>query len=278
MLAQPARERRLRANGLMHHVLEWGPEDAEAVVLCHGFLDLAFGFASLAPLLQGRRVIALDFRGHGESDRVPAGAYYYFPDYVLDLHALLPQLSDDFHLVGHSMGGTVCAMYASTHRVRTLSLLEGIGVAQEDASRAHARLASWLAQASAPPQPAELRDLDDAFKRLKQRHPQVADDFLRALAERSTSPHGAGLTWRFDPLHRTQSPLAFDAERFRLLLAKIEAPTLLLSGEHGYRPPDFDRRMAALRNHAHHVIAGAGHMLHWSHPVDVAAQLNRHFA
>jgi pimeloyl-ACP methyl ester carboxylesterase len=279
MFAEPTREHRVRANGLEHHVLEWGSPAGEAIVLCHGFLDLAFGFARLASLLSDYRVLALDFRGHGESDSVPEGGYYHFPDYVLDLHQLLPQLvREPFHLVGHSMGGTVCAMYAATHAVRTLSMLDSLGVGQEDASRAPKRLANWLEQASAPRAPALLRDLDDAVARLRKRHPAVDEPFLRALAAHATCPHEGGLTWRFDPLHRTLSPVAFDAQRFDHMLQAIEAPTLVLMGQRGMRTPDHHERVTSLRRPTWHEIPDAGHMLHWTHAEEVAKHLRAHIS
>lgn len=278
MFAAPTREHRVRANGIEHHVVEWGSPAGQAVVLCHGFLDLAFGFAKLAPLLPEYRLLALDFRGHGESGRVPEGGYYHFPDYVLDLHQLLPQLlSEPFHLVGHSMGGSVGAMFAATHAVRTLALLDSLGLQQEDASRAPKRLATWLEQASAPRPHAVLRDLDHATERLRKRHPTVDVEFLRALAVHSTRPLNDGLTWRFDPRHQTLSPVAFDAHRFDHLLQAIDAPTLVLMGQRGLRTPDHRERVASLRNSSWHEIPEAGHMLHWTHAEQVAARLRAHF-
>jgi pimeloyl-ACP methyl ester carboxylesterase len=274
----PTREHRLRANGLQHHVVEWGTPEGEPVVLLHGFLDLAFGYAKLAALLPGYRVLALDFRGHGETDRVPEGGYYHFPDYLLDLHQLLPQLvREPFHLVGHSMGGSVAAMFAATHSVRTLSMLDSLGIRQEDASRAPKRLATWLEQASSPRAPAALRDLDHAVERLCKRHPTVEPAFLRALAAHATRPHEAGLTWRFDPLHHTLSPVAFDPHRFEHMLQSIDAPTLVLMGQRGLRTPDHHERVAQLRRPTWHEVPNAGHMLHWTHAEEVAAHLRDHF-
>jgi pimeloyl-ACP methyl ester carboxylesterase len=280
MFATPSREHRVRANGLEHHVVEWGPADArETVVLCHGFLDLAFGYAKLAGLLPGYRVLAIDFRGHGESGRVPEGGYYHFPDYILDLHLLLPQLvSGPFHLVGHSMGGSVCAMYAATHAVRTLSMLDSLGIRQEDASRAPARLATWLAEASAARPSTLLRDLEHAVERLRKRHPTVDEPFLRALAVHATRPYEGGLTWRFDPLHRTLSPVAFDPHRFDHMLSAIEAPTLVLMGERGYRTAEHAERLTHIRHPRPREVANAGHMLHWTHAEEVATHLREHFS
>lgn len=280
------RERVVHANGLSHHVIEWGEAHAaETFVLCHGFLDLAWGFAELGPLLaaEGYRVLAFDFRGHGESGRTPEGSYYHFPDYVLDMHELLPQLVDaPFHLLGHSMGGTASTMYAATHvaNIRTLSLLEGLGPRAEEAERALPRLQSWLDTAvrARLDGPAKLRDLDDAFARLSARHRGVAPAFLRLLADKSTAPHpsGDGLCWRFDPLHRTFSPVAFDRGRFLDCLSAITAPVLTLQGEQGFRAPDDAERIARLAKNKHAVIAGAGHMLHWTHGDEVARLVLEH--
>jgi pimeloyl-ACP methyl ester carboxylesterase len=278
----------VRANGLVHHVLTWSPDHARGtVVLCHGFLDLAYGFANLAPSLceAGWRVLAIDFRGHGESGHLADGGYYYFPDYVLDLHMLLPQLcSEPLHLVGHSMGGTVSALYAATHgsQLRSLSLLEGWGPPEDEPSAAPARIRSWLEQASAvrARQPVQLRDLDEAYTRLAARHKRVDEPFLRMLARRATCPHpsGTGLRWRFDPLHLTTSPVPFDAGRFEHCLAQITCPTLALQGERGFRVPDQAERLAAVPRARTETIAGAGHMLHWTHAAEVAPLLLEHFA
>jgi pimeloyl-ACP methyl ester carboxylesterase len=279
-------ELRVLANGLEHHLLAWGDAQADqAVVLCHGFLDLAWGFAELGPRLAqaGYRVLAVDFRGHGETARVGAGGYYYFPDYVLDLHALLPQLlARPFHLLGHSMGGTVATLYAATHRERvaSLSLLEGLGPRADAPERALERLRGWLEQTTRARahEPTKLRDLDDALSRLRARHGSVDERFLRMLAEKSTTEHesGHGLRWRFDPLHRTSSPIAFDAARFMQSLASIDAPTLVLQGELGLRTQDHELRVAQLRNKQQALVPGAGHMLHWSHCDEVSAIVLAH--
>ena len=111
-------ERFVRANGLRHHTLSWNDDAEVTVVLCHGFLDHAWSFHHVAQSLAeaGLRAVAFSWRGHGETEHVGAGGYYHFPDYVLDLHELMPMLaSGDVHLVGHSMGGTAASLYAATH-------------------------------------------------------------------------------------------------------------------------------------------------------------------
>jgi len=281
-------ERFVLANGLQHHVITWGDPNAQkTVVMCHGFLDMGLGFFKLAPELAqaGYRVISLDFRGHGESEWIGRGGYYHFSDYVLDLHALLPQLvKSPFHLVGHSMGGTVCTLYAATHLedIQTLSLLEGYGP-PADTGTVVQRMQGFLASVQAVRQGENrpvLVDLDAAIARLARRNPTLDAESLRFLAEHSTEPHprAAGLTWRFDPLHRTPSPVGFEAARFAQFTAAIDRPTLIVQGEHGLRTGDDDARIASYPRATKYVLPGAAHMLHWTHARETAQALLGFFA
>jgi pimeloyl-ACP methyl ester carboxylesterase len=278
-MTERVRERFVEANSLSHHVLEWGdPNAAQSIVMCHGFLDLGWGFSLLAaPLAKaGYRVIAFDFRGHGESEWIGRGGYYHFVDYVLDLHALVPQLgAERIHLLGHSMGGTVATLYAGSHpeRIRSLTLLEGYGPPTLDTGPVE-RMLGWISDVErvwAEHEPSPLPDLAAAVDRLRKRNPSLSDSFLLGLAQRATKPHPReGLMWRFDPLHRSRSPLGFERERFKAFAQRIEAPTLLIQGERGMRTGDDEARIASYPNARSLQIAQAGHMLQWTHADRVA--------
>jgi len=74
----------------------------------------------VTPLLEGVRVIALDFRGHGLSEH--AGSYGY-ADYESDVTWLLNELGlDDVTVAGHSLGGYI-ALLAATRSERIGRLL-----------------------------------------------------------------------------------------------------------------------------------------------------------
>lgn len=273
----------VEANGLEHHVLCWNDAGAETIVLCHGFLDLAWSFQPLAERLAsaGLRVVAFDWRGHGESARIGAGGYYHFPDYVLDLHELLPKLAPDKpHLLGHSMGGTAVALYAGTHpgRVRSVVLVEGLGPPAYGGT-APEKMVTWLESVNRlrGRAPRQIRDLDEAVRRLRVQTPELPESLARFIAEKATEPNKDGsLRWRFDPLHRTTSPTPFAPRTFLEFLERIEAPTLVVSGEHGFRTVDHERRAAALRSAREVVIPNVGHMVHWLTPDALAEAVLAH--
>jgi pimeloyl-ACP methyl ester carboxylesterase len=111
------------AGGLRVHVAEAGPEDADAVVLIHGWPQHWWEWRQLMPALAGeRRVIAPDLRGLGWTD-APARDYRKETlalDLVRTLDALGVERAD---LVGHDWGGWVAYLAALFHTERVRSVL-----------------------------------------------------------------------------------------------------------------------------------------------------------
>ncbi|MCB9110460.1 MAG: alpha/beta fold hydrolase [Anaerolineales bacterium] len=86
------------------------------IVFIHGFGGKAEQWQyQMQKFAMDNRVIALDLRGHGLSDKPSTG--YDMPRIQLDLETALTQLkvSTPFILVGHSFGGAVVTDYALNH-------------------------------------------------------------------------------------------------------------------------------------------------------------------
>lgn len=280
-----AREQTLRANGLDHFVLLWGEAPVD-VLLCHGFLDVAYSFDAVARGLvtAGHGVASFDWRGHGKTQWIGAGGYYHFPDYVLDLDELLPQLTKEpVHLVGHSMGGTACAMFAAARpeKLRSLSLIEGLGPPDQSQTDLAARLRSWLngVQKRRNEQPRTMPDLEAVLTRMRVQNPELPTELGSFLASKSTRvlPDGS-LRWSFDPMHRSPSPRRFSASDFCELLETIEVPCLAVAAEQGYRLQDEALRLSKIPKLRFAEIGEVGHMIHWHRPEALARELLEFFA
>ena len=120
---EPDRFRRVPSLGVSIHVAEWGDPDATPVLLCHGFWDHVRSFALLAPLLARRyRVVAMDARGHGDSDRNPAHLAYCPTQLVDDLEVLAGQarpvlvFADHAPVAGLVVGRQMAAQAEQRHR------------------------------------------------------------------------------------------------------------------------------------------------------------------
>lgn len=113
----------LAVRGVNLHYLEWGSAENPPVVLIHGGSAHAHWWDHIAvELAQAYRVIALDSRGHGDSDRINPPSYEVH-DYVEDIAAVITQLQlAPCGLIGHSLGGLIAMTYAIRHG-QTLSFL-----------------------------------------------------------------------------------------------------------------------------------------------------------
>lgn len=113
-------DRNITINGLRLHYREWGRPDSPAVVMLAGWGDNAHAWDEVASMLADRwRLIALDQRGHGESESAKIWEDYSGEHRTSDLAALINALGlKEPALIGHSSGGAVpctfhCASEAS---------------------------------------------------------------------------------------------------------------------------------------------------------------------
>src|SRR5437762_6809246 len=76
-------------NGLRFHFLDWGTEGASPLLLLHGGAQTAHSWDEVAPdLARDHHVLALDQRGHGDTDWAPDGRYRR-EDFVGDVRGFL---------------------------------------------------------------------------------------------------------------------------------------------------------------------------------------------
>ena len=220
--------------GLRLHYLDWGG-DGPVVVMAHGLLEHAHAFDRLAPLLReaGYHPVALDWRGHGDSDWVGAGGYYHFAEYVADLGFLVRHLGGEVCLVGHSMGGNVSLQYAGTEPERVLAMvnIEGLGPPGADFAVAPARFAKWigdLEQADSRVPRAFAREA--AERRLHEGFPLLDLDAARHMVAFGTRAVEGGYLWKYDPLHRTTSPQPYYSQQAWEFWKRTDCPMLYVDG------------------------------------------------
>ena len=99
------------SDGVKIRYIDQGPRDGEPVVLIHGgFMNAETMWAEpgvIEALDDAFRVIALDLRGHGKSDK-PHDPRQYGNPFVEDIVRLLDHLDiEKAHVVAYSMGGRI---------------------------------------------------------------------------------------------------------------------------------------------------------------------------
>jgi pimeloyl-ACP methyl ester carboxylesterase len=282
----PASRRVPLRTGLTYHLLEWNAAapGTHTVLLVHGFLDFAWGWHETATHLAaaGYHVLAPDMRGHGDSDRVGAGGYYHFMDYLADLHEVVRLCARErLSLVGHSMGGGIAAYYAGVFpdRLAHLAVLEGVNAPEHrmDPSRAAAWVAGWTGLAAREAAKPGHASLAVCAERLRKNDPKLTPELALFLAERGTRLRADGsYEFKHDPLHLTVGPYGFDVEIARRFWTRVSCPTLLVDGADSiFRlpPAEAERRYGAFVHARREILPGAAHMMQRHQPRALAELL-----
>ena len=277
------RHKTVDSAGLAIHYLEWGEPAGEPIVLVHGFLDQAqswkfFVAELIAQTLRPLWIIAPDCRGHGDSGWVGDGGYYHFPDYVFDLDCVVRSVGAiRFHLVGHSMGGTISFLYAGAfpERLANLVLIEGVGPLGMEFADAPLRMAGWIGELHDRGRNhfREYTSIEAGANQLQQTNPRLRKEFAIDLARAGMRQNDKGKwIWKFDPLHRTAAPQPFYTAQALEFFRRIECPVLIVDGHESRqnRRTDKQERYDAIRHHRMARIARAGHMVHQDNPDELA--------
>ena len=223
------------AGGVRLHYLDWGNAGARPMVLLHGLQDCARSWDFLSTSMSADfHVVALDHRGHGESEWAPPDRYR-LRDYVSDVEALVDHLGlTDPVLVGHSAGGRNAWMYAVSHPDRVSSLV----VVDIDPDAENPESRSMFERYHA--EPDEWGSLEAVIERLRGRQPASTDEMLRHQALHMTRElSGGGRVWKRDRalLEAYERPDLWEEWR------RISCPTLIVRG----RQSDLLRHEVAVR-------------------------------
>lgn len=273
---------RVPAHGMTLNALDWNPAGETPILCLHGWMDHARGFDWMIQALpRTRRAVALDFRGHGESDHLAPGAHYQMPSYAVDVECTLDALGwAKAHLVGHSMGGAVALIFAAARpeRVLSLTLIENLGTPglPEEAVR---RLRMFMDDARKPPRKRTYATLEDAVARVRENNPGLTPEAALHLTRYGTRAAEGGLQFTFDPRLRGRLGMGFSEEQVQDVLKAIACPVQVLYGTNGYRMPEevMARRLELLRSPLLIPVEG-GHHVHMDRPAEVAGHLERFLA
>ena len=254
------------SNGVKIHYIVEG--QGEPVVLIHGFTaDIdknwrtGFGVGPdqrgpmiIPTLARNYRVIALDNRGHGKSDK-PHDPKQYGVEMVEDVIRLLDHLKiQKAHIVGYSMGAVITARLLATHPDRLLSATLGGhgGIRDNRRNQFYDELARSLEQGKG------FGPLIVALTPPGQ-HPPSPEQ-IEAISARLSSTNDAKA---LAAAVRGFPELAVTPDQ----LKKNQVPTLALIGEQDPLKPGVDALRGEMANLKIVVIPGADHVTAVSNPM-----------
>lgn len=231
------------------------------VLLLHGLAGHSGEWnATAESLASAFRVLALDQRGHGDSETTPGDVSR--EAFVVDVAAVIDQLGlGPVVLVGHSMGANTAMLMAAEHPalVRALVVAEGSpdGPQQYDPQPDVAALIrQWLARW---PVPFPDADVARAFFRHQGLEPTAWTAGLR--------PRADGLWPAFEPTVMVDCIADLASRNYWRQWRAIQCPALIVFGQHGYFTAEHGTELAAqLPDAALLTIPDAGHDVHLDAP------------
>ena len=223
-------DRYVEANGMRFHYLDWGNHDAPDMLLLHGFAQTCHSWDFVALAFCDRyHVVALDQRGHGDSDWSESGDYSPETQQE-DIAAVVSAIGHrNFVLMGLSMGGRNSFTYAATHpeEVRALVVVDA---GPQNMRAGSQKIRNFVQQED------ELDSVEHFVQRVLQFNPlrdpvQVRGSILHNLKE---LPNGKW-TWKYDKRFRQPGGRRFQqdpqiTERLWGYMESLACPTLVVRG------------------------------------------------
>ena len=217
--------------GLKIHYLDWGSPGKRPLLLLHGGMQSAHTWDLIAiAMKRDFHVVAMDLRGHGDSDWAAEGDYAHAA-HMGDIMGLVQHLGwETLSLIGLSMGG-LAAMHLAAEHSNKLDALVIVDVGPELNTRGVGRIANFVSG------PRELDSIDDFVQRALEYNPRRRPEQLRySLTHNLRQLPNGKWTWKYDPrfgLRSTQAGKQTPPIDFSELwdkLRQIECPTLVVRG------------------------------------------------
>jgi len=239
------------------HYLEWGNEEAQPMVLLHGYGAHAHQWDAFSRAMRSEyHVLALDLRGHGDSEWSREG--YSEAIFAQDLAAFVEVLGlRAMVLVGLSLGGLVAMCYMAEHGDRVSGLVI-VDIGPEITPAAYQNVRQSLATT-----PDDFDSWEGAFQFARSRDDTSSDEDIRqSLRYDLRQLPGGRWGWKYDRLLRRPGLDAWPGmPDLWPVLANIRCPTLVVRGEGSdILSPWVARRMAETFGHGRMVtVPEAGH-------------------
>jgi esterase len=260
------RDHTVLLHGTRFHYTEWGNAAAPPVILLHGVTGHARTWDDEARALSATwRVIALDQRGHGDSDPAPDGDYTT-ATLCDDLATFIDSLGvAQVTLVALSMGGRVAIAYAGRYPSR-MDRLVVIDIGPEIAPAGRGRVGGMMAGS-----PERFDSVARAIEYARTNAPRYTETMLRHRVEHGVRPlAGGGVTWKYDRAIRESVRNGRWRDPIDLwpLWSAITCPTLIVRGaESDILSAEIAGRMLAAQPRAELVeIPNAGHTVPGDQP------------
>jgi esterase len=239
----------------------------EPVMILHGLFGSGRNWSSIAKqLAQKYSVITVDLRNHGTSGHSESMNY---PEMAEDIIALANKLElNQFHLIGHSMGGKTAMVTALLHpeRINKLIIMD---IAPVSYKLNHDELIDAMLGLNT----VDIQSRTHADELLSDAIPEI---LLRQFLLQNLVKEDVSYSWRInlESIQQNHAELRKFPDEVETLI--FNKPALFISGAlSDFVKPEYVQSMAGyFPQHKHVVINDANHWIHADKPDDVLREIN----
>ncbi|MDC3221567.1 alpha/beta hydrolase [Gammaproteobacteria bacterium] len=221
---------------------------SETILLVHGFTGNKYNWLNIAKKIDASyRLLILDLPGHGKS--------YSALDFNFDVENMANIIKKftnklnlgKHHVIGHSMGGAISLVYASSNDVVSLVLIDSAGLNSESSDLQEAVKKNILGVHS-------LEDYKNFLAFMMEKIPYMPESLIKKFAEEHIA--------KIDIFTKViQDNMKYTNAFFKDLAANFNAPSLIVWGEQDKIIPvqyaeEFDRLLPYSEKH---ILPGIGH-------------------
>jgi pimeloyl-ACP methyl ester carboxylesterase len=266
-------------DGLKLHYWEWGDPKEETFVFVHGVRDQGRSWEPFIAAMINRgfplkHAVAIDLRGHGDSEWPNTSRGYQHEDFLTDLAGLLRHLDKEpLTIIGHSLGGSMALLYAGAfpEKMKRLVLFESLGPFARSDDEVPEIIAERLKGRNYIEIPFPYASLEAAAKALQKRYPQIPDNAAVQMARYGTRIKGGSYRWKHDPILRYRTTTALSEGQIEAFIRRLKCPILFVYGtESDFMKSVRGPRVKLFPNAKIVPLEGAGHHIPHEKPEELA--------
>ncbi|WKA58445.1 alpha/beta hydrolase [Planococcus shenhongbingii] len=265
---------------------QYGDKSNPVLVCFHGLAGSGlYSFSGLIPLLEKQfYLIVLDSPGHGKTGPFEKEEAYFFSNLAVWFDRVLQQLSDKpFFVMGHSWGADAALHFARHYPKKVLGIIlldGGFTFPQNQPEMTfdytlsgwnnymdHSSFRTWA-------------EVSEEYKHYTKKWNAVKENGVKTIFHQNEKGEFELLASKFTVLSIIK---AFFQEPFTEVYPLISMPLLLVYGDSpqelkAARTLGISQLKAAVKDLTVQKIEGAGHMLQWDEPAEVAAAVSKWLA
>ena len=258
----------IKVRGIGVHVETWHNEQAETIVMLHGFTGSTKTWEQVASMLPQYRIVAIDCIGHGQTESPNDYTIYQMEHQLAVLEEVFEALQlTTFTLIGYSMGGRIALSYAIKYpsRVQILMLESASpGLRTEQERRGRKEADEALANNIQLNGVASFVDMWESIP-LFASQKRLPQHIQQSIREERLQQNEQGLANSLRGIGTGVMPPMWDE------LHTLSMPVTLITGALDTKFVDIAREMTIFIQKVRHLIVNdVGHAIHVENPAEFA--------